>query len=103
MHYAARLGNCSETFGRYAVPDLRSGSGAVLHEAGADIGGFQQFLLRGNVVDLAVGVVIGAPFGSVVQALVKDILNPIISAFGGGRGDIPALVVTLGRGTFPIG
>ncbi len=42
--------------------------------------GFKQFLLRGNVVDLAVGVVIGAAFGSVVTALVKDLLTPLIAA-----------------------
>lgn len=42
--------------------------------------GFKQFLLRGNVVDLAVGVVVGAAFGSVVTALVKDLLTPLIAA-----------------------
>lgn len=41
--------------------------------------GFRQFLLRGNVVDLAVGVVIGAVFGAVVTALVKDLLAPLIA------------------------
>lgn len=41
---------------------------------------FKQFLLRGNVVDLAVGVVIGASFGTIVTALVSDILTPLISA-----------------------
>jgi large conductance mechanosensitive channel len=41
---------------------------------------FKQFLLRGNVVDLAVGVVIGAAFGTVVTALVKDFLTPLIAA-----------------------
>ena len=41
---------------------------------------FKSFLLRGNVVDLAVGVVIGASFGSVVTALVADILTPLIAA-----------------------
>ena|SRR6185369_11686760 len=41
---------------------------------------FKQFLLRGNVVDLAVGVVIGAAFGTIVSALVSDILTPLISA-----------------------
>ena len=41
---------------------------------------FKAFLLRGNVVDLAVGVVIGAAFGSVVSALVSDILTPFIAA-----------------------
>jgi large conductance mechanosensitive channel len=41
---------------------------------------FQQFLLRGNVVDLAVGVVIGAAFGTVVSAVVSDLLAPLIAA-----------------------
>ena len=41
---------------------------------------FKQFLLRGNVVDLAVGVVIGAAFGTIVTALVSDILTPLIGA-----------------------
>lgn len=44
------------------------------------MGGFKQFLLRGNVVDLAVGVVVGAAFGTVVTALVKDLLTPLIAA-----------------------
>jgi large conductance mechanosensitive channel len=42
--------------------------------------GFKQFLLRGNVVDLAVGVVIGAAFGTVVSSFVKDILTPLVAA-----------------------
>ena len=42
--------------------------------------GFKAFILRGNAVDLAVGVVIGAAFGSVVTALVKDLLTPLIAA-----------------------
>ncbi|HNZ55156.1 MAG TPA: large conductance mechanosensitive channel protein MscL [Candidatus Paceibacterota bacterium] len=41
---------------------------------------FKQFLLRGNVVDLAVGVVVGAAFGSVVTALVSDLITPFIAA-----------------------
>ncbi len=41
---------------------------------------FKQFLLRGNVVDLAVGVVIGAAFGTIVSALVSDLLTPLIGA-----------------------
>lgn len=41
---------------------------------------FKQFLLRGNVIDLAVGVVVGASFGTVVNALVSDLLTPFISA-----------------------
>ncbi|MES2930534.1 MAG: large conductance mechanosensitive channel protein MscL [Patescibacteria group bacterium] len=42
--------------------------------------GFKQFILRGNVIDLAVGVVIGAAFNGVVNSLVKDIITPFISA-----------------------
>jgi len=41
---------------------------------------FKQFLLRGNVVDLAVGVVVGAAFGTIVSALVADLLTPLIAA-----------------------
>ena len=45
--------------------------------------GFKQFLLRGNVVDLAVAVVIGAAFGAVVTAFVKDLLTPLVAAIAG--------------------
>jgi large conductance mechanosensitive channel len=45
---------------------------------------FKKFALRGNVVDLAVGVIIGAAFGGIVQSLVADILMPIIGAVTGG-------------------
>lgn len=44
---------------------------------------FKNFILRGNVVDLAVAVVIGAAFGAVVTALVKDVITPLIAAIGG--------------------
>jgi large conductance mechanosensitive channel len=47
------------------------------------INGFKQFLLRGNVIDLAVAVVIGAAFTSVVTSLVKDLITPLIAAIGG--------------------
>jgi large conductance mechanosensitive channel len=42
--------------------------------------GFKQFLLRGNVVDIAVGIVVGAAFGTVVTSFVKDLLTPLIAA-----------------------
>ena len=45
---------------------------------------FRAFIARGSVVDLAVGVIIGAAFGGIVTSLVKDILNPIIGVFLGG-------------------
>lgn len=46
---------------------------------------FRKFILRGNVVDLAVGVVIGAAFTGVVNAMVKDIITPVISIFGSSK------------------
>jgi hypothetical protein len=52
-------------------------------EGGNAMSGFRKFILRGNVVDLAVAVVIGAAFTGVIQALVKDIITPIIGIFGG--------------------
>jgi len=64
--------------------------------------GFQKFLLRGNVVDLAVAVVIGAAFGAVITALVKDIITPIIG-IAGGLPDFSAWVLTIGASRFFIG
>ncbi len=46
---------------------------------------FKKFILRGSVVDLAVGIVIGAAFTSIVNALVKDMITPIITIFGGTK------------------
>jgi large conductance mechanosensitive channel len=65
-------------------------------------GGFKQFLLRGNVVDLAVGVVIGAAFGGVVTALTKDLLTPLIAALV-GKPDFSAIQFTVNGSKFPIG
>ena len=45
--------------------------------------GFKDFLRRGNVVDLAVGVIIGAAFGGIVDSVTKDVITPIIGAIGG--------------------
>lgn len=47
---------------------------------------FRKFILRGNVVDLAVAVVIGAAFNAVVQGLVKDLIQPLINGVTGGKG-----------------
>jgi large conductance mechanosensitive channel len=63
---------------------------------------FKQFLLRGNVVDLAVGVVIGAAFGAVVTALVSDILTPLIAAIAKVP-DFSGLVFTINGSQFMIG
>jgi large conductance mechanosensitive channel len=64
--------------------------------------GFQQFLLRGNVVDLAVAVVIGGAFGAVITALVKDLITPLIAAIF-GTPDFSALAFTLNGSRFLIG
>jgi large conductance mechanosensitive channel len=64
--------------------------------------GFRQFLLRGNVVDLAVAVVIGAAFNSVIQAFVKDLLTPLIAAVG-GQPNFSALAFELNHSKFMIG
>ena len=64
--------------------------------------GFRTFLFRGNVVDLAVAVIIGGAFGAVVTALVKDLLTPLIAAIG-GKPDFSALVFQVNGSKFPIG
>jgi len=64
--------------------------------------GFRQFLLRGNVVDLAVGVVIGAAFGALVTAFVKDLLTPLIAAVA-GKPDFSALSFTVNGAKFAYG
>ena len=66
------------------------------------MGGFKQFLLRGNVVDLAVGVVVGAAFGTVVSALVKDLLTPLIAAIA-AKPDFSAFTFTMNGSKFLYG
>ena len=63
---------------------------------------FKAFLLRGNVVDLAVAVVIGTAFGAVVTALVEDLVTPLIAAIG-GQPDFSALDFTINDSTFLYG
>lgn len=64
--------------------------------------GFRSFILRGNVVDLAVGVVMGAAFGAVVTALVKDLITPLIAALV-GKPDFANLGFNIGKTHFPVG
>jgi large conductance mechanosensitive channel len=49
------------------------------------MGGFKKFLMRGNLVELAVAVVVGATFSGLVQALVSDLITPLIGAITGGK------------------
>lgn len=64
--------------------------------------GFKEFLLRGNVVDLAVGVVIGVAFGTVVTAFVKDLVTPLVAALF-GKPDFGALAFTVNNSKFTYG
>jgi large conductance mechanosensitive channel len=57
---------------------------------------FKAFAVRGNVVDLAVGVIIGGAFGKIVDSLVNDIVMPLISTLLGGRIDFTNLFIVLG-------
>ena len=63
---------------------------------------FKKFILKGNVVDLAVAVVIGAAFGTIVTALVKDLVTPLIGAIG-GQPDFSGLSFTINSSQFMYG
>lgn len=64
--------------------------------------GFKQFILRGNVIDMAVGVVIGAAFATVVTAFTKDLLTPLIAAIV-GKPDFSAIRFTINGSVFALG
>jgi large conductance mechanosensitive channel len=64
--------------------------------------GFRDFILRGNVLDLAVAVIIGAAFTSIVNSLVKDIINPLIAAIV-GKPDFSALTLHVNGGIITYG
>jgi len=64
--------------------------------------GFRDFILKGNVVDLAVAVVVGGAFGAIVTALVKDLITPLIAAIGGNP-DFSGIYFTLNNSKFMIG
>ena len=66
------------------------------------LSGFKQFILRGNVVDMAVGVVIGAAFATVVSAFTKDLLTPLIAAIV-GKPDFSAISFTINGSVFALG
>lgn len=63
---------------------------------GKGLGDFKKFISRGNVVDMAVGVIIGTAFGKIVSSLVNDVLMPFIGIFLGGV-DFSALSITIGE------
>lgn len=64
--------------------------------------GFRDFILRGNVVDLAIAVIIGAAFTGIVNALVSDLFNPLIAATV-GQPNLTYITFTIGKGVFKVG
>ena len=66
------------------------------------IKGFKEFIMRGNVVDLAIAVVIGVAFGAVVTALVADLITPLLAAIG-GKADFSSLFFTANGSKFLYG
>ncbi len=64
--------------------------------------GFKNFIFKGNVVDMAVGVVIGVAFGNVTTAFIKDLVTPLIGALGGNP-DFSAIYFTVNGSKFMIG
>lgn len=64
--------------------------------------GFRDFILRGNVVDLAIAVIIGAAFNAIVTSLVGDVLNPLIAATV-GKPDFSSVILHVGGGAIKVG
>lgn len=64
--------------------------------------GFRDFVLRGNVVDLAVAVILGAAFNAIVASLVGDVLNPLIAATV-GKPDFSSVILHVGGGAIKVG
>jgi large conductance mechanosensitive channel len=78
----------------------------TLTSAASTVGGpakeFRDFILRGNVVDLAIGVVIGAAFGKIVTSFVADFITPLIGIFA-GKIDLANYKLTVGQTVFAVG
>jgi large conductance mechanosensitive channel len=66
------------------------------------ISGFKKFLMRGNVLELAIAVVVGTAFTAIVSSFVKDVLTPLIAAIG-GQPDFSALSLTIGASEIKYG
>ena len=64
---------------------------------------FQEFISRGNVMDLAVGVIIGGAFTAIVNSLVTNVISPLISFITGGSTEVPGMAVSLGGNTVDFG
>ena len=64
---------------------------------------FKDFAMKGNVIDLAVAVVIGAAFGKIVSSLVTNVITPLIGMITGGINFTESFVVTVGKAKFEFG
>lgn len=64
---------------------------------------FQEFISRGNVMDLAVGVIIGGAFTAIVNSLVENVINPLISFLTGGSTEVPGMAISLGGNVVDFG
>jgi large conductance mechanosensitive channel len=88
------------------VKDVKNSLGAGSTKAKTKAFGllaeFRIFMLRGNVVDLAIAVIIGAAFGAVISGLVEDLITPLIAAFGGNP-DFSGLTFTVNGSVFRYG
>lgn len=78
------------------------GKGLGESKLGKGLGDFKKFISRGNVVDMAVGVIIGAAFGKIVSSLVNDVLMPFVGIFMGGV-DFSQLAITIGEAQIKYG
>jgi large conductance mechanosensitive channel len=65
--------------------------------------GFKEFVLRGNVIDLAVAVVVGTAFTALVTSIVTNVITPVLGAFGGAENLVGALPIPVGEGTIQLG
>ncbi len=88
------------------MPELRRdihapSAAGVVHGAGHQLGGFKKFILRGNVVDLAVGIVLGVAFAAVVNSLVTNLITPLIGI--PGSADFSSLSFTINESEFRYG
>lgn len=60
---------------------------------------FKEFAMKGNMLDMAVGIVLGAAFGTIIKSLVEDLIMPVVGYFSGGT-DFTNKFITLGGGSF---
>jgi large conductance mechanosensitive channel len=105
---AIRIGCCTplaaaSADARWPLPRRSISKKSIFqNELGYLVQGFKNFLLRGNLVELAVAVVIGTAFGAVVTALVNDFITPLIAAIG-GKPDFSSLYFTVNHSKFSYG